>query len=371
MLRTALAFGLVLLMHIEPGAAKADDRAWKARPVLETPEWLPGSAAYSTDGKLLVVGGTGGQVIAVDSATRNKVWHAEVGGDSAAVAFTADGKSIVATFKDGVRFLDAATGEFGISIEEQDSRPLAVGVFPDENVGDGEQKFVNHKIIFGNARGCFVKTWIDPGTAGTLELSVLAKDRIPADPNAVPLAVDPAGRSVIMTGPIHGEAGKNVLWAWVAGNHGPGSPGNRLLDGHQATVVSAAWSKEGKTAVTGDSGGRVILWNAETMQETQRLEFGERVAELALSNGGESIAAVVVGKQAEFFVWETGAPKTKLQPIHVDSADYAGAIRACLAFSPDGRQLAGSALNTAWLARSGELFGKLHVWETDRSGRIR
>lgn len=103
------------------------------------------------------------------------------------------------------------------------------------------------------------------------------------------------------------------------------------------------------------------------MEETQRLEFGNRVAALALSNAGESIAAVVVGKQAEIYAWEAANPKNNLKPIHVESSDFAGPIQACLAFSPDGRQLAGSVFNTAWLARSGELVGKLHVWQTAKA----
>jgi hypothetical protein len=49
--------------------------------------------------------------------------------------------------------------------------------------------------------------------------------------------------------------------------------------------------------------------------------------------------------------------------LAVDSYDYAGPIRGCLAFSPDGRQLVGSAINLAWLTRLGELVGKVHVWE--------
>ena len=50
-------------------------------------------------------------------------------------------------------------------------------------------------------------------------------------------------------------------------------------------------------------------------------------------------------------------------PLAVDSYDHAGPIRACLAFSPSGKQLVGAAINLAWLTRSGELTGRLHLWE--------
>jgi WD40 repeat protein len=350
---------------IQSGAANADISLWKEKAVLEIPGWLPGSVAYSSDGKTIVVGGTDGKVIGFDAATRNEKWKADVGGNFAVVAFTADGKSIIATFKDGVRFLDPVTGALGNSIEEKKSHPAAVGVFPNQVVlADEKQKFIGHKIIFGNSKGYFVKSWITGGAVGTIRTSTVAKQKNPVDPNAVPLAVDPAGRSVIVTGPIDSDTGKNVLWAWVAGNYEEGSPGNRLLNGHRAVVVSAAWSNDGKTVASGDSSGRIIVWDAKTMKETSRLELGARVAALALSRDGKNIAAVVVGKLAEFYRWDTAKPTNGMKPIHIDSSDFSGPIHACLSFSPDGQQLTGSAINAAWLTKSGALVGKVHVWET-------
>jgi hypothetical protein len=38
------------------------------------------------------------------------------------------------------------------------------------------------------------------------------------------------------------DTGKNVLWAWSAGS----GEANKLLVGHQATVVSAVWSPNGE-----------------------------------------------------------------------------------------------------------------------------
>src|SRR5260370_26435179 len=118
----------------ELGGAKADAIVWKEKTVLETPGWLPGSIAYSPDGMALALGGTGGKVIAFTTATLKEKWTADVGGNFAAVAFAADGKSVLATFRDGVRFLDSETGKVGTPIEEvnalADSRSLAVGALP-------------------------------------------------------------------------------------------------------------------------------------------------------------------------------------------------------------------------------------------------
>jgi WD40 repeat protein len=210
--------------------------------------------------------------------------------------------------------------------------------------------------------GYVIKVWVDSGPPGTIKTTSVAKDKAPADPNAVPLAVDPAGTSAIITGPIDRATGKNVLWAYVAGDDRKDSPGNRVLTGHEAVVVSAAWSKDAKTAVTGDAAGRVLVWDAKTMKERHRIELGQRVAALAIAPDGQLIAAVVVGKNAEFHVWETAKSADKPKPIHVDASDYAGPIHASLAFSPDGQRLAGTVYNEVWLTRLGELIGKVHVW---------
>ena len=58
--------------------------------------------------------------------------------------------------------------------------------------------------------------------------------------------------------------------AWVAGNYEPGSPGNRLLVGHAGDVVAAAWSRDGKTVVSGDADGVVVVPRAVEAQAVAR-----------------------------------------------------------------------------------------------------
>src|SRR5207302_5649651 len=123
---------------------------------------LPVSVAFSGDGKTLLTGDTGGEVMAVKlpSDLPTYRWKSKPDGPHAAVAYSADQKHVYATTAHGVRILDAATGQDVARIEEKDSNPIAIGVFP--------KKSSRLQIVFGNARGYFVKSWAEGKLAGTI-----------------------------------------------------------------------------------------------------------------------------------------------------------------------------------------------------------
>ena len=98
--------------------------------------------------------------------------------------------------------------------------------------------------------------------------------------------------------------------------------------------------------------------------ERARLELGGRVTALAIPDDGERTAAYVLGKQGEVYVWDTATPPEGMKPIHTELSNFAGPHAfASLAFSPDGKRLAGCAIHRKWLTRLGELTGKVRVWE--------
>jgi RNA polymerase sigma factor (sigma-70 family) len=336
---------------------------WKEHFTLEFEHSLPVSATFSEDGKTLLTGDTHGDVMAVryGSDPPTYQWKTTVGGSHVAVAYSPDQRHVYATTQHGVEILDATTGKKIASIDEQNSNPVAVGVFPAKRIN---ADVTQSRIVFGNANGYFVNTWVDGKlgeTVGTLQSNTSAK---PADPAAVPLAVDPKGRSAIMTGPVDRTTKKNIVWAYVCGDYAKDSPGNRVMEGHAATVVSAAWSKEGDIAVTGDADGRVIVWDAKTMKETRRVELGGRVMAVAMSPDGTHTAACIRGKQGgEFFVWETAKPTNAMKPIHNQQGDFDGEPYASLAFSNDGKRLTGCVIDKKWLAPKVPLRGQVHAWE--------
>jgi WD40 repeat protein len=378
----SVLFGLTLTTPVvaanRPTDSKTDVSAptasqmWKENFTVEYPGTLPVSVTFSADGKTLLTGDTAGEVMALIFTADEPQWRwkSKVEGSHAAAAFSADEKQVYATTKDGVRILDAVTGKEQIRIEAKDTNPTSIGVFPNKTIAEN---FVRSQIVFGTPRGYFIKSWVEgksPDSIGTIETSTLPKGAKPTDEAAVPLAVDPQGRSAIMTGPIDatgqagGIKGKNVLWAYVCGDYEKGSPGNRVLPGHTATVVSAAWAKKVDTAITGDAAGRVIIWDTKTMKEARRLELGGRIATLAISDDGTRAAAYVIGKQAELYVWDVAKPIEGMKPIHTELGDFGSPHAfASLSFSPDGRQLAGCAIDKQWLTRLGEVFGKVRVWQ--------
>jgi WD40 repeat protein len=347
---------------------------WTEQKPLNHPGWLIGSVAYSPNGKVLVVGGTG-VVVARDATTFRELWMTRVDGDAqhfAAVAFSADGKTIAATFRDGVKFLDAETGKAGDTLEEKGSKPTAVGWFPDELVGWGQPQLRNRKIVFDGERGYHIKNWLSWPLVGGIELTLAPAGRPRRPVGEVPLAVDPAGKWVVLTSPIYRPTGKNELWAYSAGR----GAGGEMMLGHKATVTAAAWSADGKTIVTGDADGVVIIWDALTFKEKAKVGFDQRVAAVAVTADGKRVAAAVVRSvqlegatepayHERVYVWGA-ADRVKNPPALPAAGDRAlgGPFSgtAGLAFSPDGKSLAAAFCNFTHLARTGELTGRVRVW---------
>jgi len=276
-----------------PQAAAPAPTNWTERAPVRLVGWLGGSVAYTPDGKTLVVGGTDGRVEAFATDTLKPRWEYKGSGHFAAVTAVAvapDGKTVAATYADGAggqgaRLLDTQTGKAGDTLEELNvlagwPQPSAVAFFPDAGA--------TRRVIFGNGREYVVKSWAKRPLDTTIRSSTVAAGKAPADEYALPLAVAPDGKRVVVTGPVDPATGRNVLRAWAIGSEAE----SKVLDGHKAAVVAAAWSSDGKVIVTGDAEGVVITRDAATMKEKSRLAFGARVAAVAVTAGGPDAAAL-------------------------------------------------------------------------------
>jgi len=376
----------VVLKPAEPAPpAKADEKAevWKEARTLELTGWLPGSVAYSPDGKMIVVGGSNGHVRAFDAASGKQMWEHHDGDHFAAVAFSKgileknDGEILAITFKNGVRLLNPITGKSIEVVGERDSKPIAVGVFPEKLSNDVKATTISRKIVLGNARGYSVINGVAATKGGTLSMRPLNDDNKPEDDWAVPLAVDPRGKCVILEVPRdRGGFGKKTLWAWSAWSN----DASERLEGHTHLITAAAWSADGMTAVTSDVSGRIIIWNTETWKEKSRIHFERRVAALAINRDGSRIAAAIVATvddktvrgpdyRERVYVWEPSRGSKVPEPLISEDKLLGGPFvgLAGLAFSPDGKSLAAGFCNFALQTKLGELVGKVRVWALDPS----
>jgi RNA polymerase sigma factor (sigma-70 family) len=350
-----------------PGTKSAASE-WRESKVLDQAGWLVGSVAYSHDGKALYISGTSGNVRAYSTDSLKLLWEYKGEERFSTLAVSPDDRTLAVTTKDGVQFLDAQNGKAQEKLDEPASEPLAVAFFPDKQVFDPQGGLLgtSRKVIFASARGSIVKSWLKWPGVGTINLGTTVEGKEPPDTHATPLAVDPSGKRVVVTGPIERTTGKNVLWAWSAGS----GEGNKILEGHKAVVISAAWSADGKVIVTGDADGVVILWDAATFKEKSRLTLGGRVAAVTITADGRYTAAAVTGipevvkKDAyheDVFAWEAASPPKELKPIsrHTVGGPFAGV--ASLAFAHNGKSLAVAFANFTHLTRLGELAGKVRI----------
>jgi RNA polymerase sigma factor (sigma-70 family) len=362
--------------NAKPVAAKVGTM-WKESYAAGEEGKLPVSVAFSPDSKWLLTGDTNGEVTVLILSDEYPTyrWKSKADGSHAALAYSADQKHVYVTTAHGLRILDAATGNEKGRFEWKDSNPIAIGVFPNRT---SAKDITQSQIVFGGARGYFIASAIEDkvhdlsGSEVSNVTQDAEKNGKPGDMAAVPLAVDPKGGTAIMTGLLDSFGlltrveGKNVLCAYVCGQGSDDIPGHRLMVGHTATVVSAAWAKEGRTAVTGDADGRVIVWDAKKMKEARRVELGGRVMAVAISDDGTHTAAYVRGKRgAEVYVWQTAKPANPMKPIHTEVADFSSEPYAGLTFSRDGQRLAGCAIDKKWLQLDAKTrpSGKVRVWD--------
>jgi WD40 repeat protein len=138
----------------------------------------------------------------------------------------------------------------------------------------------------------------------------------------------------------------------------------RVLDAHREWINGLVQSRDGKTLVSGDDGGQVIVWDAERGKERRRWKVKGWVYALALApDAGLLFLAEgipVYGqrhKAAGLYDPATGELRRDLQ------AEFKNEEFAAAAFSPDSKLLV--------LGRAGEGDGKVYFVDTASGKKLR
>ena len=162
---------------------------------------------------------------------------------------------------------------------------MAVAYFPDAVVRPiGADPITSRKVIFGNPREYLVKSWLTGAKPSTIQSGVMPAGKEPADAFAVPLAVDPSGKRVVVTGPVDPRHGQERALGVVG----------RVWRGEQVARRSQGGGRRGRVVEGRQDdpdrrrAGVVIAWDAGTFKEKSRIAVRGRVAAVAISPDGKT-----------------------------------------------------------------------------------
>ncbi len=112
-----------------------------------------------------------------------------------------------------------------------------------------------------------------------------------------------------------------------------------ILLGHEAAIIAAVFSRDGRILATADRGHKIILWDVATATPLHLRPLEGEIYQLAFSPDGTRLAAV---NRQEVNLWDvrTGREALRLRGAVFRSGD--SGFNPQLAWSPDGRRLAAS-----------------------------
>jgi WD40 repeat protein/serine/threonine protein kinase len=335
---TARAVSDLLAQHLpQPGERDLRDFLWRYQWSLLRRNTVPlpraaraaavWGAAFSPDGQLVYLGDDRRlrswdlqhrrEAHALALPYADKSWRVGLSPDTRTVA--------VATGDGTVRLLDRASGREHHVLRAAAPGPVSLTFLPDG------------KTLLTRARDGPGKTW-DVATGRELE----TVPALPPDLAGVrsgrprPSALSPDGKTLAVA---RGQAGRVVtLLDWRTGARLVESPR------HPTSVHALAWSPDGKVLATGDSAGRVVLWEVPAMKPLGKAlhSTSSYMVALAFSPDGGRLAAG--SDHGLVVVWDMASRKRLCRwKGHSDRVSW-------LAFRADGQALvSGSADQTVRL----------------------
>src|SRR5262245_43537160 len=201
----------------------------------EKPPPVVRALAFSPDGKALAVGledGAKGELVLRDAKTRKATWRQAQSAGVRAVAWSRDGKKLVAAVGASLVLIDAESGRTTKTLGTHGKRITALAQTKDRRIvatgaDDGKVR------LWDVLKGSEVKTLRQPGTVNGLALS-------------------PDGKRLV-------AAGSRIASLWDVKEE----KALHTLSHGGFFVSSAAFTADGKEVVTGGYDGTARLWDAD------------------------------------------------------------------------------------------------------------
>lgn len=137
----------------------------------------------------------------------------------------------------------------------------------------------------------------------------------------------------------------------------------QILQGHESTVDTVAFSPNGQVLASIPQNGALIVWNRVTGDPLHKLDIGHQYgAGLAFSSDGQYLASVIDNKSVTIWDPITGEPCKTLGSLTNETID--SGLFAAVAFSADNRLLAVSHFYgdmKVWNLATGEHLETFHV----------
>src|SRR5215831_11000751 len=330
-------------------------------------EWETDALAFSPDGKLLASSGVDKQILVWELAT-GKVRHrlADQPSRVPALAFSPDGATLAGGGDKTVRLWDVATGRLRRSLEGHRDWVCTLAFAPDgKTVASGCCDWAYHRGRDTSGfsppdPGCESEWKLWDAVTGNLKRTVTEPGRL------LSLAFAPAGKLLAC------GIGKEVR-LYDVGSETPG----RVLTRHDFAVTSVAFTKDGGAVLSGSHDHTVKRTSLATGQTEWRAPgYFEQVNSVALSKDAALLATGSSDGRYANGVLKAGATFLGPGAVRLWDARTGRLLRRlgdpaeqvmAVAFSPDGRRVAGGGGNTGgsgvvrlWATATGAA-----VWSTD------
>jgi WD40 repeat protein len=184
----------------------------------------------------------------------------------AALAWSADGRSLAVACYGGVSVYDAETGRVTAELPWKTSL-VSLAISPDG------------RWVVAGTQESSVQIWPLPFREGE-ELAMSG------------YAAKVRGLAWHHSGRYLATDGGQELMVWDCGGKGPAGSTPRILEGHPARVSSLAYQKTGHLLASGCQGGRVLFWNAgKSSQPLRATALAGAVTALAWLPGDTRVVA--------------------------------------------------------------------------------